>query len=885
MSSYSRRLLRLGAFLCIPWIILPAASADASDIVQAGTPEEIISAILGANASGRATEIHIAPGDYQFSETFASDDGPGLLPPITGTVLLIGNKAETTRFLNTAPSALLARFINVRQNGTLNVRGISLIGGLGGIGISSCGSPSSRCPYGGGAALNAGGALWFENSLLSDNHALATPGVGNTTFGGAILSTGGQLHVASTTVSANSAIEIGGGIAVLGGTATLLNSVVSGNTLQEGHVGGSSSQRWGFGLYISDAEVSIDHSTISGNTNGPNNIEPDIMHGFGIFNGGGTVSITNSAIVENADQADAAGFTGHFAGAGGGIYNGGTMSIADSTVAGNGAGTLGGGIANFGKLTLRSVTVARNQVYGRWQDAIGGDGPFGVYPPGCHTLSFPEGPGWSGCFIGGGGIWTDPTAMTTILSTAVALNTLMGSAPEGSLGPDCAGVTTSNGYNAIGVATDCQLQQPGSASPAPTDQLGIEAELGDLTDDGIAGHAHVPILTGSPLIDAGGSVCAVRDQLGAPRADGDHDGVVECDVGAVEFGPSPDGSTLTVAQSRAGFTLVTSAGTWNFGTASSSPGNAILLNGVWTGGWATLLEVANGGQLYAQAGDSSWWLWNNPGWSASTAPPSGGPVSPDGSTLTFAQSQTGHTLVTGAGTWNFGAASNTSGNAVLLNGGGTGGWATLLEVANGGQLYAQASDGSWWRFNILGWSASSAPSGGPVSPDGSTLTVTQSQAGGTLVTSAGTWNFGAASNASGNAVLLNGGGTGGWATLLEVAHGGQLYAPASDGSWWRFNNPGWSASSAPSGGQVSPDGSVLTVAQSQAGGTLVTSAGTWNFGAATNASGNAVLLNGGGTNGWATLLEVAHGGQLYAQAGDGSWWRWNNPGWSFSAAP
>ena len=50
-----------------------------------------------------------------------------------------------------------------------------------------------------------------------------------------------------------------------------------------------------------------------------------------------------------------------------------------------------------------------------------------------------------------------------------------------------------------------------------------------------------------------------------------------------------------------------------------------------------------------------------------------------------------------------------------------------------------------------------------------TLTFTQSQAGGTLVTSAGTWNFGVASNAYGNAVLLNGGGTGGWATLLEVA--------------------------------------------------------------------------------------------------------------------
>ena len=84
---------------------------------------------------------------------------------------------------------------------------------------------------------------------------------------------------------------------------------------------------------------------------------------------------------------------------------------------------------------------------------------------------------------------------------------------------------------------------------------------------------------------------------------------------------------------------------------------------------------------------------------------------------------------------------------------------------------------------------------------------------------------------------------------------------------------------------VSPDGSTLTVAQSQGGGSLTTSAGTWTFGSASNSYGNAVLLNGGATSGNATLLEVANGGKLYAQASDGSWWLWNNPGWSSSSAP
>jgi hypothetical protein len=264
-----------------------------------------------------------------------------------------------------------------------------------------------------------------------------------------------------------------------------------------------------------------------------------------------------------------------------------------------------------------------------------------------------------------------------------------------------------------------------------------------------------------------------------------------------EFNLDSTGSALTVAQSQAGGLLINSAGKWTFGMASNAYGFSVLLNGSATGGYAALLEVASGGQLYAQATDGSWWRWNNPGWSSSSAPPPPTTVSPDESTLTVPQSQAGGTLMTATGTWNFGATSNAYGNSVLLNGATNGGYATLLEVANSGQLYAKASDNSWWRWNNPGWSSSSAPTTTTVSPDGSTLTVPQSQAGGTLTTTSGTWNFGAASNAYGFSVLLNGGTNGGYAALLEVAHGGQLYAQASDNSWWRWNSPGWSSSVAP----------------------------------------------------------------------------------------
>ena len=122
----------------------------------------------------------------------------------------------------------------------------------------------------------------------------------------------------------------------------------------------------------------------------------------------------------------------------------------------------------------------------------------------------------------------------------MALNTQNQIPPADVYAPDCGGVNYSNDFNAIGVVLErsCRLVERGSIGPAANDRLNVDTQLGDLTDNGEAGNAHVPLLSGSPLIDAGGKVlfaCTLRDQLGQRRTDGDHDGGVECDVGAVEF--------------------------------------------------------------------------------------------------------------------------------------------------------------------------------------------------------------------------------------------------------------------------------------------------------------------------------------------------------------
>lgn len=157
---------------------------------------------------------------------------------------------------------------------------------------------------------------------------------------------------------------------------------------------------------------------------------------------------------------------------------------------------------------------------------------------------------------------------------------------------------------------------------------------------------------------------------------------------------------------QANASLVTTAGTWTFGTAITPYGNLILLNGQSAAnGSAIELEVANGGHLYADNSQGQWWAWNGSGWSASTNPTT--TVSPDGSIL---MAGTNGNLVTSVGTWTFGTTTTPYGNLILLNGQSAGnGSAVELEVANSGHLYADNSQGQWWEWNGSGWTSSTNP--------------------------------------------------------------------------------------------------------------------------------------------------------------------------------
>ncbi len=178
---------------------------------------------------------------------------------------------------------------------------------------------------------------------------------------------------------------------------------------------------------------------------------------------------------------------------------------------------------------------------------------------------------------------------------------------------------------------------------------------------------------------------------------------------------SADGSALTPAM---GGDLVTSDGTWSFGTATTvEGGHAILLNGqLAANGYADELVIDANGHVFANAADTTSWEWTGAVWQQA-ANPNGG-ISADGSRL--APGMSGD-LVTSDGIWSFGTATTIQGgHAILLNGQiAANGYADALVIDANGHVFADAADTTVWEWTGKDWSqvttdlatASAAPGG------------------------------------------------------------------------------------------------------------------------------------------------------------------------------
>jgi len=466
------------------------------------TSTELVQAIDAANSGTAPAVIFLFPREYVLSDTFDSEFGVSTLPPIKSNITLVGRNTATTILRG-------GRMFTVLAGGRLTVRNVTLTGGRGA-------DTDEPFPNGGGAAANFHGFLRFQDCVLKENQAAASEF--GSEQGGAILSVGGRLEVVRTTISDNSVSAGGAGIALFGGSGVVRDSIITRN-----RVFGGFGNISGGGIRVSSgATLGIYGSTVADNVV-LGEIDDLIGFGDGIAIGLSTIVIADSAVVRNIAGTDGAG-------AGGGIFNAGNLTIKNGTIGGNRAGTSGGGVFNQGSLKLQGVTVVDNEAAGLVMTTPTFDRSF---PPEC-TDQTPE-----LCLAGGGGVWNEPAGRVVIAGSVVANNLATSNSDTfpTHLGPDCKGAFISQGHNAIGDDLDCVLK-PAVKGTNTHDLVNVDPRLAALADDGAAGNAHYPLRAGSPLIDAGdivGPRCTFVDQLGQRRVDGDQEGNVSCDIGAIEF--------------------------------------------------------------------------------------------------------------------------------------------------------------------------------------------------------------------------------------------------------------------------------------------------------------------------------------------------------------
>jgi hypothetical protein len=293
-----------------------------------------------------------------------------------------------------------------------------------------------------------------------------------TTEGGGLLNRG-KLTISNSTVTQNEAVERRGGGISNYGSLTIRDSTISENSADLGCCNDSA------GGIFSNGSLTISHSRVIGNH------DADGAMG-GIFSGGTSSVIESSTISGNSSDFGV-----------GGVIAG---SITNSVISGNAVQRgVGGVVAN----TIVNTTIAGNSVFDQGVGGVQG----GSLTNCTVVANFAADPPFGPAGVGGGNL------KNTILA--------------GNIGGDCSSAT-SLGNNIIGDPTGCTI------TLLPSDLTG-DPGLGAFQDDGTPGNGHTPLLPGSQAVDAGDPAsCSPMDQLGQARVDGDGDGNIVCDIGAIE---------------------------------------------------------------------------------------------------------------------------------------------------------------------------------------------------------------------------------------------------------------------------------------------------------------------------------------------------------------
>ena len=242
-----------------------------------------------------------------------------------GAVHVSGTTAAT--FTATVPATAFERNAAGMEGGAVwnSATGVLTMSGTRVSGNTAAGPAADQ---GGGGVFSDGGITTLIGVAVTGNAATGAAGSG----GGVLNTAGGRLTVVGGSISGNTAVRAGGGIetnqsgTATGNTATLTNVMLSGNTA-------GTAPGFGGGLHTTGAAaVTFIGGSVIGNT---------AVEGGGVWIAdAGTLAVTGTRVASNTA-------TGTPASQGGGIYSGGTLTLADADIGLNrasGVASAGGGL-------------------------------------------------------------------------------------------------------------------------------------------------------------------------------------------------------------------------------------------------------------------------------------------------------------------------------------------------------------------------------------------------------------------------------------------------------------------------------------------------------------------------------------------------------------
>jgi len=316
----------------------------------ASTVDQLIADINYANNAGGTITITLAPNTtFDLIKANNTTNGANGLPVIGGTsavnLHILANGDTIGRAGTTSTKAF--RLFDVAQGASLTLDNVTLRNGY------ASGSGTAGI---GGAIYNQG-TLIINDSNLSGNRAVDNSGISSA-------GRGATLAITNTTLSGNCGISSQGTLAINGSTLSWISSTASGATVKGSTVSGGISNQ---------GTMTVNDSTLGSINNdlGTMTVNGSACRG-GSFNSG-NLTLSYSTV------------SGGFSDYGGGIYNAATLTLSNSTISGNTA-RYGGGIYNAGgTATILDSTITNNATHHYdypWSGGYGG----GIYNAGGNVV-------------------------------------------------------------------------------------------------------------------------------------------------------------------------------------------------------------------------------------------------------------------------------------------------------------------------------------------------------------------------------------------------------------------------------------------------------------------------------------------------------------------